>query len=90
MTIVECGTFAGWRKHKRDGTLPCQACVVANQEFNRLQHAQRMASRNADQHRLYQRVHNKAMRKLRDKHREEFDKIVARLTREERKRANEL
>jgi len=44
---IPCGTYAGWRKHKREGSEACFACCEAMRSFSRQAGARRRAQRGA-------------------------------------------
>lgn len=42
--LAECGTYAGWKAHRRRGEAPCEPCRQAKRERNRADYARRKAA----------------------------------------------
>ena len=43
-----CGTYAGYKKHKNNKTKPCLECLVANRAYSKIRYQKNGAKRQAD------------------------------------------
>ena len=70
LSNVRHGTASGWRKHQKDGTGPCDACVRARSEYDRRRlEAPEATNRN----RLTARAQHLALMRLMRAHKTEYD-----------------
>jgi ribosome-binding protein aMBF1 (putative translation factor) len=79
--MINHGTRSGYYAHRRLSEPPCDACRTAINEYIREYRAKNGLSRN----RIGEKIRRKALIVLRERHREEYDKLLGELRAEEEK-----
>lgn len=75
MASINHGTRGGYYAHKRLGQTPCEDCREAINDYVREYRARTGNQRNRER----EKIRRKALSTLRDRHREEYDELVAAL-----------
>jgi hypothetical protein len=80
--LKPCGTTAAYVRHRRNGETPCQACrdAWAADHRARLDADPRLKAQDRDR----TRIRDAAAALLIERHREEFDQLLAEVRRQER------
>lgn len=71
---VNCGTYGGYQTHRRRGEEPCGACRRAQADYMR---ARRTRPEVRNQDAAQSSAYDRAERRLREAHREEFESYYA-------------
>lgn len=71
--MAECGTYAGYQRHKLRNEVACQPCREANRDYLR---EWRNRPGNRAQGRAYGKAYNRAQADLIDVHRAEFNALL--------------
>lgn len=78
MAAINHGTRGGYYAHRREGSEPCGPCREAINGYVR-EYRERTGT---ERHRLRETARRKALAVLREKNREEYDRLVADFTAE--------
>jgi hypothetical protein len=73
--IQPCGTHGGYQRHKRAGEVPCDPCLDANRRYMQEYRRKNPDKRDVDVAGL--RAYNRAVRRLIDQYRSDFDALYA-------------
>jgi hypothetical protein len=68
------GTYAGYQRHKREGTTPCTDCLRANAEYRKQYRASHPAAR--DKQMIAEKRRAMALQELARRHDREFMRIL--------------
>ena len=74
--MINHGTRGGYYAHRRTSEPPCDACRAAINEYVREYRAKNGLARNRER----EGIRRKALAVLRDRHREEYDRLVEEIT----------
>jgi hypothetical protein len=71
----ECGTYAGYQRHIREGSTTCELCRAAARIYARMHRAKNPSNRERDRRQVA--AYNAAERRIRAAHSAEFQRYYA-------------